>query len=153
MFKILTLFLFQGFFSGETDFHFCQFLSNFLKYSSLNFPSSYLYNIFTRYFSDNSFFLKFLYFTVFNFSCLLTSAYNLSSNFATTFFVFSKSFSLFYISCSAINLFYCTKYFTIPLTFLLFNIFFTSHSSTSFTSTGFASSIFYPSTCSLYCTI
>ena len=153
MFRILTSSLLQGFFSGETDFHFCQFLSNFLKYSSSNFPSSYLHNIFTIYFSGNSSFLKSLSFTVFNFSCLLTSVFNLSSNSTTISFVFSKSFSLFHISYSAINLFYHTKYFTIPLTFLLFNIFSTSHSSTSPTSTGFASSIFYPSTCSLYQTI
>ena len=37
---ILTLSLLQGFSSRETDFHLCQFLSNFLRYSALNFPSS-----------------------------------------------------------------------------------------------------------------
>jgi len=53
-------------------------------------------------------------------------------------------------SCSAINLFHHIKYFTIPLTFLLFSICLTSYFSTPSTSTGFTSSAFYPSTCSLY---
>ena len=56
------------------------------------------------------------------------------------------------MSCSAINPFHHTKYFTTPLTFHLFNIFSTSYSSTPSTSTGFTSSTFCPSTCSLYYT-
>jgi len=47
----------QGFFSGETDFHFRQFLSNFLRYSFSNFPLFYPYNIFAVYFPGNSLFL------------------------------------------------------------------------------------------------
>ena len=138
--------------SGETDFHFCQFLSNFFKYSSLNFPLSHLYNIFVVYFHSNSSLLKFLSSTLFNFSYLLILAFNLSSNSTTAFFVFSKFSSFFQLLCSTINLFYHTKYFTTSLIFLLFNIFFTFHSSTFFTFTGFTSSTFCPPTYSLYYT-
>ena len=55
---LLTLSPLQGFSSRETDFHFHQFLSNFLKYSSSNFPSSHLYNIFAINFPSNSPLLK-----------------------------------------------------------------------------------------------
>ena len=148
----LILFLLQGFFSRETNFHFCQFLSSFLKYSSSNFPSFYSYNIFAIYFLSNSPFLKLFSSTKSNFYCFLTSALSLSSNSTTAFFAFFKSFSFSYISFSAVNFFYYTKYFTTPFIFLLFRIFFTSHSLTLFTSTGFTSSIFYPFTCFLYLT-
>ena len=50
------------------------------------------------------------------------------------------------------NPFYYTRYFSTPLTFLLFKILSTSHSSTLSTSTGFPSSLFCPFTCSLYYT-
>ena len=103
----------QGFFSRETNFHFCQF-----KYLSSNMPLSHLYNIFAIYFPDNSPFLKSLSSTISNFSCLLTSAFSLSSNSTTTFFTFSRSFSFFQLSCSAINLFHYTKYFITLHTFL-----------------------------------
>ena len=84
----------QGFFSGETDFYFCQFLSNFLRYFSLNFPSSYLCNIFAIYFSSNSLLLKSFSFTLSNFSYYLTSIFILFSNSTTISFAFSKFFSL-----------------------------------------------------------
>jgi len=60
---------FQYFSSRETDFHFYQFLSNFLRYSSLNFLLFYPYNIFTVYFSGNSPLLKSFSSTISNFSC------------------------------------------------------------------------------------
>ena len=94
--------------------------------------------------------LKSLSFTMFNFSCFLTSVYTLLSNSITAFFVFSKSFFLSYILCSVINSFHSTKYFTTPLIFTLFNIFSIFHSSTSFIFIGFISSIFCSSTSSLY---
>ena len=97
---LLLITLSPDFSSKETDFHFHQFLSNFLRYSSSNFLSFYLYNI---YFFINSLFLKSCFSTESNFSCLLTSILNIFSNSATAFFVFSKSFSLFYI------LFFCCK--------------------------------------------
>ena len=84
----------QGFFSGETNFHFYQFLSNFFKYSFSNFPSSHLYNIFAIYSSGNSLLLESLSSIISNFSCCLTSAFNIPSNSATTTFIFSKSSSL-----------------------------------------------------------
>ena len=118
------------------------FLSNFLKYSSLNFILSQLYNIFAIYLSSNFPLLKSLSSAISIFSCFLNSAFILSLNSATTFFTFSKSFSLSQLLCSAVNLFYWTKYFTIPLIFLLFNILSTFHSSTPSTSTGFTSSTF-----------
>ena len=107
----------------KTDSHFCQFLSNFFKYSTLNFPSSYLYNIFAIYFPSNSLLLKFLSSILYNFSCYLTSVLSLSSNSTITSFVFSKSFFLSQISYSTVNLFYYTKYFTIYI-LLLFKIFY-----------------------------
>jgi len=144
---------FQGFSSGETDFHFCQFLSNFLRYSFSNFLLSYLYNILTIYFFGSSFFLKSLSSVISNFFCCLISTFILPLNLVTTSFAFPKSSSLFYVSCSAINPFHYTKYLTTSLIFLLFKTFFTFHSSTPSTSTSFTSSTFCSSTCSLYYTI
>ena len=119
---ILTSPPLQGFFFRETDFYFCQFLSNFLRYSSSNFPSFHPYNIFTIYFSSNSPFLKSLSSAMSNFFCHLTFAFILPLNSATTSFVFSKSFSLSQESCSAINSFHHTRYFITPHIFLLLKI-------------------------------
>ena len=94
-FVILTSFSFQGFSSRKTNFYFCQFLSNFFRYSSLNFLSSQPYNIFTIYFSSNFSLLKSFSSAMSNFSCYITSTFILSSNSAITSFVFSKSSSLF----------------------------------------------------------
>jgi len=148
----LTLPPSQGFSSRETDFYFYQFLSNFLKYSSSNFPLSHLYNIFTVYFSGNFSLLKSFSSIISNFSYLLTSTLILSSNSFIASLVFPRSSSLSYMLCSAINPFQYTKYFSISLIFLLFKIFSTSYSSTPSTSIGFVSFFFYPSTCSLYYT-
>ena len=123
-------------------FYFSQFFSNFFKYSFSNFLLSYSYNIFAVYFTGNSPLLKFFSSAIFNFSYLLTSAFILLSNSATTFFVLSKSSSFFQLSCSTVNLFHHTKYFTTLLTFLLFDIFPTSHFSSLSTSTSFTSSLF-----------
>ena len=143
----------QGFSSRETDFHLCQFLSNFLKYSSLNFPLSHLYNIFAINFLGNSFLLKSFSFVISNFSCLLTSTFILPLNSSNTSLAFPKSSFLSHILCSAINSFHHTKYLSTPFIFLLFNIFSITHSLTSFISIGFPSSFFCPFTCSLYHTI
>ena len=121
--SILTLPPFQDFLSRETDFYLYQFLSNIFKYSFSNFPSSYSYGIFVIYFSSNSPLLKFFSSAIPNFFYLLTSVFTLPSNSTTISFVFSKFSSLSQILYSTINLFYHTKYFTTPLTFLLFNIF------------------------------
>ena len=102
----LILPLLQGFFFKETDFYFHQFLSNFFKYSSSNFPSFYLYNIFAIYFSTNSPLLKSSSSTISNFSCHLTSALSLLSNSATASFAFSKFSSFSHISLSAVNFFH-----------------------------------------------
>ena len=118
----------QDFFFKETDFHFCQFLSNFFKYFFLNFLLSHLYNIFTIYFPGNYSLLKSCFSTISKFSCFLTSALNLPSNSTTASFAFSKSFSLSYVSCSAINFFHHTKYFITSHTFFLFRIFSNFHS-------------------------
>ena len=129
----------------SSPFYLLQFLSNFFKYSFLNFPSSHLYNIFAVYFPGNSALLESFSSAKSNFSYLLTSTFILPSNSATNFFAFSKSFSFSQLLYSAVNLFYCTKYFTTPLTFLLFKILFTSQSLTPFTSIGLTS-FFCPST-------
>ena len=123
MSSILTLPSFQDFSSRETDFHFCQFFFNFLKYFFSNFSLFHLYNIFTIYFSGNSSLLKSLLSAISNFSYCPTSVFNILSNFATTFFTFSKSFSFSQILYSTVNPFHHTKYFTTPLTFLFFSIF------------------------------
>ena len=136
---ILTLPHLQGFSFRETDFHFCQFLSNFLKYSSSNFLSSHPYNIFAVYFPSNSSLLKSFFSTISSFSCLLTSTSILPSNSSNAFFAFSKSSLFSHVSCSAVNPFHCTKYLSTPLIFLLFNIFSTSYSLTPSTSIGFPS--------------
>jgi len=73
-----------------------KFLFSFLKYSSLNFPLSYSYNIFIIYFPSNSLLLKSLFSFISNFSC---------------------------ISYTTINPFYYTKYFTTSFICLLFNLF------------------------------
>ena len=127
-------------------FQFCQFFSNFLKYSFLNFLLYYLYNILAIYFPGSSPLLKLFSSIQSNSSCLLTSVFTLSSNSITNFFIFSKSSSFSQLSCFAVNPFYHTKYFVTPLTFLLFNIFSTSHSSTPSTFIGLTSSFFCSST-------
>ena len=142
--------LLQNLFFAETDFHFCQFLSNFFRYLCSNFPLSHLYSIFTVHFSDNFFLLKSCSFTKSNFSYLLTSVLILLSNSTTISFVFSKFSFLFQMLYYIINLFHFTKYFTTPLIFLLFRIFSTSHSSIPSISTSFSFFFFWPSTCSLY---
>ena len=150
--SVLTLLPLQDFSSRETDFYSHQFLSNFFKYSSSNFLSSHLYNIFVIYFPGNSSLLKSFSSTISNFSYLLISTFILPLNSSNASLVFPKSSSFFYILCFTINLFYLTKYFSILLIFLLFKIFFTSHSSTPFI-IGLPSFCFYSPTCFLYCTI
>ena len=126
----------------SSSFYLFQFLSNFFKYSFSNFLLSYPYNILTIYFPSSSSLLKSFSFAISNFSYLLTSAFILSSNSATNSLAFSKSSFFSQLSCSAMNPFHCTKYFTTPLTFLLFKILFTSYSLTSSTSTSFTSTFF-----------
>ena len=148
----MTLPPLQGFSSRKTDFHFHQFLSNFLRYSFSNLLSSYPYKIFTVYFPGNSPLLKSFSSILSDFSCLL---------FQHSFFpqippllpLHFLDLPLSHVLCSTVNPFHHTKYFSTPLIFLLFKIFSTSYSLTSLTSIGFASSLFCPSTCSLYCTI
>ena len=118
----LTLPPLQGFSSRETDFYFHQFLSNFLKYSSSNFPSSHPYSIFAINFPNNFSLLKSFSSAISNFSCLLTSAFILPLNSSSASLAFSKAFLLSQVSCSAINPFHRTKYLSTSLIFLLFNI-------------------------------
>ena len=136
----LTLPLLQGFSFRETAFHLCQFLSNFLKYSSSNLPSSHPYNIFAINFPGNSPLLKSLSSAFSIFSCFLISVLPSKSVNASSAF-FELSF-LSQVSPSAVNPFHRTRYFSTPLTFFLFKIFSTSHSSTPSTSIGFPSSFF-----------
>ena len=157
---ILILPPLQGFSSRETDFYLCQLFSNFLKYSSSNFPSSQPYSNFTIYFPSNllllySSALGFLFILPLcsTFFCLLTSTLNLPLNLSTNSLAFPKSSSLFHVLFSAVNPFYYTKYLSIPRIFLLFSIFSISHSLTPSTSIGFPAFFFCPSTCFLYYTI
>ena len=97
-----------------------RFLSNFLKYSFLNFLLFYLYNIFTI---CNSLFFKSFSSAISSFSCCLTSVLNLFSNSTIIFFIFSKSSSLSYILFSTVNTFHYTKYFITPLIFFYLEFF------------------------------
>ena len=149
LFLILTLSLPQGFSSGETDFYLCQFFSNFLKYSSSNFLSSQLYSNFAIYFPGSLLFLysfalrfPFTFLPTSIFSCHLTSTFNLPLNSSTNFLAFTKFSFFFHVSYSTINPFYYTKYFSVPLTFLLFNILSISYSSSPSTFIGLASFFF-----------
>ena len=160
MLLVLTLLPLQGFSGGETNFHLCQFLSNFFKYLSSNFLLSQPNNNLAIYFSGsllllNSSTLGFIF--TFHLSsilfCLLTSTPNLPSNLSTNSFAFSKSFSLSYVSLSTVNSFHLTKYLFTPLIFLLFNILSISHSSTPSTLIGLTFYFLCPPTCSLYHTI
>ena len=105
------------------------------------------------YFPGSSPLLKSLSSVIFIFSCLLTSIFILPSNSSNTSLTFPKSSLFYHISLSAINPFQHTRYLSIPLIFLLFNIFSTSYSLTPSTSIGFPSFFFCPPTCSLYHTI
>ena len=136
----------------KLTFTFTNFFLTFSDILSQIFYYSIYNNIFAIYFPGNFSLLKSFSSAVYNCSYYFTPIFTLHLNSATTSFVFSKSFSLSQLLCSAVNSFHHTKYFTIPLTFLLFNIFSTSYSSTPSTSTGFAFSAFCPSTCSLYYT-
>ena len=156
----LTLPLLQGFFSGETNFHLCQFLSNFLRYSASNFLSFYPYSIFAIYLSGNTILLNSSalwsdpsFCSQFTSSYFLISILILPSNSSTNSFVFFRSSFLSHVSPSVVNPFYCTRYFSTPLIFFLFKILSTSYSFTSSTFTGFPSSLFCPFTYSLYHTI
>ena len=144
---ILILFLLQGFSSEETDFYFCQFLSNFFRYSSSNLLSFHSYNIFAIYFLGNFSLLKSLSSAISNF--YIHSPFKLSYHFLCIF----KFSSLFPESCSIVNSFHCTRYFMTLLIFILFSIFSTFHSLTSSISTSFISSTFCSPTYSLYHTI
>jgi len=123
LFATLILSLLQGVSSGETDFYFCQFLSNFFKYLSSNLLLFHPNKILTIYFSSNLLLLNFPIFG-FNFtfhtfsspSCCLNFTLTLSSNLSsfTNSFTFSKFSSFSYISFSVINLFQHTKYSITP---------------------------------------
>ena len=92
---------FQDFFPRETNFHFYQFLFNFLRYSFSNFLLFHPYNIFAIYFTGSSSLLKSYSSTKSNFSYFLTFTSSLSSNSATAFFTFFKIFSTSYSSTSS----------------------------------------------------
>ena len=143
--------LFSSSTSFHSFFHLLQFLSNFFRYFSSNFPLFHPYNNFAIYFPGSSILLYSsvsFFFSIL--SCHLTSTpfsfLNSSIN-SSAFFKFSF---LSYVSPSAINPFHHTKYFSTPFIFFLFIIFSTSHSSTSSTSTGFPSFFFCSFTCFLY---
>ena len=114
---ILTLPPLQGFSSRKTAFYLLQFLSNFFKYSFLNFPLSHPYNILAINLLGNSFLLEFCSFALSIFSCLLTSVLILSLNSFNTSFAFPRSSILYQVSCSAVNPFQHTKYFSTLLIF------------------------------------
>ena len=145
----------QSFFSRETDFHLCQFLSKFFKYSSSNFLSSHPNKIFAVYFPGNSLLLNssaFRFnFTFYTFSSSfyhLTFPSTLLSNLPTNFSMFSKSFSFSHVLFFTVmhQILHYSPYFS------FIKIILTSYSSASSTSTSIGSSTLCPFTCSLYLT-
>ena len=116
-----------------STFYCLQFLFIFSQYSLSNLLLSHLYNIFAIYLPGNSPLQSSLIFLFF--ICLTSPLYS-SSSLSTKSCVFPK-FSLgSYISSSAVYLFHHTRYLSLPLNFLLFNIFFTLYSSSPLITTG-----------------
>ena len=141
-------------------FHLFQFLSNFFKYSLLNFLSSYPYNNFAAYLSDNSSLLNssasrfnFISFSFFIF-ILHISFSNLSfSNFSIFSVIFFKFSNFSYVFSFPVYPFYFTKYFVFSFLSCLSKISSTSYSFSPATSTGGSGIFFCSSTYSLYFTI
>ena len=135
--------------AGFLPFHCLQFLSILPQYSWLYCLSNHPYNFFTINLPSSS-----LRWNVpSSRSCHATSSISYRYSFSNsliascTFFKFSLPS---HVSDSAVNPFQRTKYLSLPLTFLLFSIRSTSHSSSPSIITGAGCSFFCPSTCPTY---
>ena len=137
------------FLASFLPFYRLQFLSILPQYSRSYCLSDYLYNFFTMNLSGSS-----LHWNV-PFSCSYHATSSISrqysfSNSSITSFAFSRFSLPSQVSDSAVNPFQRTKYLSLPLTFLLFSIRSTSHSSSPSIITGAGCSFFCPSTCPTY---
>ena len=129
-------------------------VSNFPPYTSktLYHTSCYpIHRVTAVYLPGNSLLNTFLFSSA---SCRLTSSssslrYSLSNS-STNSIAFFRFSLLSYVSSSAVHPFHCTKYLSLPHTFLLFIIFSTSHSFSPSITTGCGVSFLCLSTCDLY---
>ena len=136
-------------FCGFLPFHRLQFLSNLPQYSWSYCLSDHPYNLFAVNLPGSS-----LHWNI-PFSCSYHATSSISrqysfSNSSITSFAFSRFSLPSQVSDSAVNPFQRTKYLSLPLTFLLFSIRSTSHSSSPSIITGAGCSFFCPSTCPTY---
>ena len=126
LWRFLTSLSLQDFSSKEIDFHFCKFLSNFLRYSALNLLLSYSYNIFAIYFPGSSSFLESIYSTLSIFSCLLTSALSLLFCIFQVHFLFPD----IVLYCKALlsnQVLHTSSHYSLVKDFLHFPLFFSVH--------------------------
>ena len=130
-------------------FHCLQFLSNLAQYSSSYLLSDHPNSFLAMNHPGNSPLLN----VPSSFSCFLTSSISHQYSFSYSSiasFVFSRFSLPSQVSNSAVNPFYHTRYLSFPLIHCLFNILFTSHSSSSSIMTGVDCSLLCPSTYSTY---
>ena len=135
--------------TGFLPFHCLQFLSNLFQYSWSYHLSDHPYNFFAVNFPGNSPHRN----VSSSRSCRATSFMSRRysfSNSSIASFAFSKFSLPSQVSDSAVNPFQRTKYLSFPLTFLLFSIRSTSHSSSSSIMTGAGCSFLCPFTCPTY---
>ena len=135
--------------AGLLPFHRLQFLSNLPQYSWSYRLSDHPYSIFAVNLPGSSPRLN----VISSHSCRATSSMSCRysfSNSSIASFAFSKFSLPSQVSDSAVNPFHRTKYLSFPLTFLLFSIHSTSHSSSPSIMTGASCSFFCPSTCPTY---
>ena len=136
-------------FTGFLPFHHLQFLSNLPQYSWLYCLSDYPYSVSTVNFPGNSPCWNVSSSRSYRATSSMSHQYSFSNS-SIASFAFSKFSLLSQVSDSAINSFHCTKYLSFPLTFLLFSIRSTFHSSSPLIMTGVGYSFFCSSTCSMY---
>ena len=135
---------------GFFPFYRLQFFSILPQYSWLYCLSDHLYNFFAVNLPGNSPHQNVPSLC----SCHATSSMSRQysfSNSSIASFAFSKFSLPSQVSYSAVNPFHHTKYLSFPLTFLLFSICSTSHSSSPLIMTGAGCSFLCPSTCPIYC--
>ena len=135
--------------TGFLPFHHLQFFSILPQYSWSYHLSDYSYSFFAVNLPGNSPHRNVLSLH----SCCATFSMSHRYSFSNSLiasFAFSKFSLPSQVSDSAVNPFQHTKYLSFPLTFLLFSIHSTSHSSSPSIMTGAGCSFFCPSTCPMY---
>ena len=130
-------------------FHYLQFLSNLVQYSSSYLLSDQPNSFLTVNHPGSSSLLNVLFF----FFCFLTSSISYWYSFlnsSTAFFAFSKFSFPFQVSDLAINPFYYTKYLSFSLICYLFRILLIFHFFSLLITTGASCFFLCPSTCPMY---